>query len=168
MRANRGTLFIFAMAFLFSFGLAAPPAGATPPFLYVLSAKKVKIEAAEGGDHLLVIKKAHIEHVLEISEAPFKMANSISGDKIVNTWKTGAGDFGTDITMKGSVLGADHSIAGINIKSISKTEEDMRFVFFQDDMAALDLKQVGVLKQVVIVNYCCQPEGGSGQWLWGQ
>ena len=151
-------------------GLATAQAAeeTTPPFLYVLSAKKVKIEAVDGGDYTLDIKKAQIQHVLEISEKPFKLVNHISSDRIVETWKTGAGDFGEGITMKGTILAAGQAIAAINIKSIAKTDTVMRFVFFLDETAALDPSQLGTLKQVIIVNYCCHPEGGSGEWLWGQ
>ncbi len=146
---------------------SAEAQAATPPFLYVLVAKQAKVIKGDGGDYNLVISKGDIDHVIEISEKPFKMANFISKAKIVETWKTGAGDFGKGITMKGSFLGANKTLTGVNIKSISKTADDMRFVFFRDGNAPVNLDDFGTLQSVTTVNYCCHPEGGSGEWLWG-
>lgn len=139
----------------------------TPPFLYVVVADDAKIEN-QGGDYVLRLERGEIDHVLEIGEKPFELKNFISSDKIVATWKANASNFGPGVTMKGTVLSDDGAVPGINIKSISKTAREMRFVFSLDNNAQLDLRRFGKLDDVTIVNYCCRPGGGSGDWLWGQ
>jgi len=170
MKQFAGLLIALYLALPLSASATAESAGAqatTPPFLYVLVAKQAKVIKGDGGDYALVIAKGDIDHVIEISEKPFKMANFISSAKIVKTWKTGAGDFGKGITMKGSIMGANKTLTGVNIKSISKTAEDMRYVFFRDGNAPVNLDDLGTLQSVTTVNYCCHPEGGSAEWLWG-
>jgi len=137
--------------------------GATAPFLYVMVAKQGKVIEGDNGDYTLVVAKGDIDHVIEISEKPFKMGNFISRDRIVKTWKTGAGNFGKGITMKGTFMAGGEAIASVNIKSISKTDADMRFVFSQDGGAPLDLQKFGTLQALTTVNYCCHPEGGSAE-----
>ena len=170
MKQFTGFLIGLLLALPLSASATAKPAGAqatTPPFLYVLVAKQAKVIKGDGGDYTLVIAKGDIDHVIEISEKPFKMGNFIYSDKIVKTWKTGAGDFGAGITMRGTFMGAGKALKGVNIKSISKTADDMRYVFSQAGNAPVNLDEFGTLQSVTTVNYCCHPEGGGGEWLWG-
>lgn len=136
-----------------------------PPFLYVLVADAGKIES-NGDDYILKLNKDYIDHVMEISEKPFALKNYISADRIVATWKEGAGNFG-GTTMKGTILSRAGAIRGINIKSITKTANEMQYVFSLDGDKSLDLGKYGILEEVTTVNYCCHPEGGGGEWLWG-
>lgn len=82
--------------------------GSAAPFLYVMVAKHAKVikgDNGDNGDYTLVVSKGDIDHVIEISEKPFKMANFISSDRIVETWKTGAGDFWKRHNHEGHVHG---------------------------------------------------------------
>jgi len=137
----------------------------TPPFLYVVVAEEGKIKK-KGDDYVLKLDKDDIEHVLEISEKPFKLKNYISADELVRTWQEGAGDFG-GATMKATILSEDGAIPAVNLKSITKTSDKMEFVFILDGNASVDLDKFRKLDEVTVVNYCCHPEGGGGEWLWG-
>jgi len=136
-----------------------------PPFLYVLVADAGKIES-NGDDYILKLNKDYINHVMEISEKPFALKNYISADRILATWKEGAGDFG-GATMKGTILSLAGAIHDINIKSITKTANEMQYVFSLDGDGSLDLSKYGVLEEITAVNYCCHAEEGGGEWLWG-
>jgi len=142
-------------------------ANETPPFIYVVVAEEAEIEK-HGDYYEISIEKDDIGHVLEISEMPFRLENYISSDRIVPTWKEGAGDFGAGVTMKGTILTDDGAIPDINIRSISKTANEMTFVFSLEQGASIEAGLLSEIDDVTIVNYCCHPEGGSGQWLWGQ
>ncbi|MCP4307231.1 MAG: hypothetical protein GY788_20650, partial [bacterium] len=107
-----------------------------------------------------------IKHVLEVSEAPFTLMNSISADTIVDTWKTGAGNF-QGVAMKAWVLARNHEILPINLTAIVKSDDTMRFDFFLPDDAMLAADRLGPLEDVTIVNYCCHPGDKNGEWLWG-
>ena len=142
-------------------------ADGTPPFIYVVVAEEAEVEK-QGDDYAISVESDDIDHALEIGEKPFKLVNFISADRIVPTWKQGAGNFGAGVTMKGTILSEDGAIPGINIKSISKTADEMIFVFALDSGVSIDAGLLGELDDVTIVNYCCHPDGGDGQWLWGQ
>lgn len=145
--------------------LAQPAAETgTPSFLYVVVAEEGKIKK-KGDDYVLKLDKDDIEHVLEISEKPFKLKNYISADKLVRTWQEGAGDFG-GATMKATILSEDGAIREVSLKSITKTAKKMKFVFNLDGNASVDLDKFRKIDEVTVVNYCCHPEGG-GEWLWG-
>ncbi len=135
----------------------------TRPFLYVLIADEGEIEG-KGDNYVLRLENDDIEHVLEISEKPFKLKNYISADDIVRTWQEGSGDFGGK-TMKGTILSEHGAIPGMNIKSITKTADRMEYDFFLDGNAPVDLDKFRELDEVTVVKYCCHHEGGSGEWL---
>ena len=137
----------------------------TAPFLYVVVADDARI-TKKGDNYVLEIDNDEIEHVLEISENPFELKNYISANDIVRNWKQGAGDFG-GATMKATILSEDGAIPVINITSIVKTANKMEYVFFLDGNAPVNLTKSHKLDEVTVVNYCCHPEGGSGEWLWG-
>ncbi|MCP4328897.1 MAG: hypothetical protein GY791_10730 [Alphaproteobacteria bacterium] len=152
---------------LLAFPLCATAENGTPPFLYVVVADEGEIRK-HGEDYVISLEKDDIDHVLEIGESPFKLENYISADRIESTWKEGAGNFGPGVTMKGTILSEDGAIPGINIRSISKTADEMVLVFFLDNNAPIDSRLLGEIEDVTIVNYCCHPTGGSGEWLWGE
>lgn len=137
----------------------------TAPFLYVVVADDARI-TKKGDNYVLEIDNEEIEHVLEISENPFELKNYISANDIVRNWKQGAGDFG-GATMKAIILSEDGAIPDINITSIVKTANKMEYVFFLDGNAPVNLTKFRKLDEATFVNYCCHPEDGSGEWLWG-
>jgi len=137
----------------------------TPPFLYVVVVDAGKIER-HGEDYILKLNKDYIDHVLEISEKPFELRRYISADRIVATWQKGAGDFG-GATMQGTILSQAGVIPGINIKSITKTDDEMHYVFSLNSDEHLDLSKFGELVEVTTINHCCHPEGSPDEWLWG-
>jgi hypothetical protein len=133
------------------------------PSLYVLSADAGTIES-KGDDYILKVDKDYIEHVIEIGEKPFSLKNYVSAARIVATWQEGREDFG-DTTVNGTILSFAGTIPSINIKSITKTTDEMQFVFSLDGAKSLDLSKFGEIEEV-IVNYCCHLERGGGGWLW--
>ncbi len=139
-----------------------------PPFLYVTVATAGQIVEEGEGTYALVVAKQDIQHVLEISEDPFELENTISGARILSTWGESASRFGEGVTMAGSIVGASKRLAHVNISSIDRTAEAIRYVFHLDKHAPLDLEAFGSLQSLTIVNYCCHAYGGSGDWLWGR
>ena len=148
--------FALATAFFLLIPASAVAEAGTPPFLYVVVADAVTIES-KGDDYVLKLNKDYINHILEISEKPFALKNQVSADRVVANWQKGARDFG-GATMKGHILAQEGAIRDIVIKSITKTD---------GGNASLDLSKFGELVEVTIVNHCCHPEGGGGEWLWG-
>jgi hypothetical protein len=69
--------------------------------------------------------------------------------------------------MKGTLLSNAGTIPGINIKTITKTDDEMQYVFSLDGGGSLERSKFGELEELTTVNYCCHPEGGGGEWLWG-
>ena len=69
--------------------------------------------------------------------------------------------------MKATTLSEDGAIPDINIASVVKTADKIEYVFFLDGNEPVNLTKFRKLDEVTIVNYCCHPDGGSGEWLWG-
>ena len=145
--------------------------GTKAPFQYMVVASVGEVTDVGDGSYTIVLKKEDIEHVIEISQDPFEVGHTISANEIAATWKPGAGKFG-EYTMGGRILAVDTLIAPINITAISKSETDMRWSFFMNDRfmndrAPLPAASIGSLKSFAVVNYCCHPDGGGPEWLWG-
>ena len=157
--------FALAAAFFLLIPASAVAEAGTPPFLYVVVVDAGTIES-KGDDYVLKLDKDYIDHILEISEKPFALKNHVSADRVVAHWQKGARDFG-GATMKGTILAQAGAIRGIVIKSITKTDDDMQYVFSLGGNASLDLSKFGEPVEVTIVHHCCHPEGGGGEWLWG-
>ena len=157
--------FALAAAFFLLIPASAVAEAGTPPFLYVVVVDAGTIES-KGDDYVLKLDKDYIDHILEISEKPFALKNHVSADRVVAHWQKGARDFG-GAAMKGTILAQAGAIRDIVIKSITKTDDDMQYVFSLGGNASLDLSKFGELVEVTIVNHCCHPEGGGGEWLWG-
>jgi hypothetical protein len=69
--------------------------------------------------------------------------------------------------MKGTLLSNARTITSINIKSITKTDAEMQYLFSLDGGRSRERSKCGELEELTTVNYCCHPEGGGGEWLWG-
>lgn len=147
--------------------LGSPSAADTPPFLYVIVGDDADL-TAQGDGYALTMENDEIFHVLEISKSPFGLANHISMDRILSTWRQGASDFGAGVTMKGTILSEEGTLEGVNISSITKTAREIVLLFTLDGNATVHRRMLGDIDDVTIVNYCCHPDGGSAQWLWGR
>ena len=169
MKQTISSLTVLVMMLVLSVTVTAEePGSKTPPFIYVVVASEGEISETGSGHYVLSLEKDDIDHVMEISESPFRLANYISADKIIRTWKTGAGNFGEGITMEGTVLSENHTLPGIRISTIAKNETHMTFGFTLANGGKLDLDELDEIENVTVVNYCCHPGYGSGEWLWGK
>jgi len=68
----------------------------TPSFLFVIDAKQGDITKDKKGQYHLVLKHAHIHHVIQFSDRPNSIVKYISGDQLKSLWKMGQNSFEQD------------------------------------------------------------------------
>ena len=95
--------FVLMMVLGFSAVKAQTQVDKAPEYLFVITAKSAEITKISDNRYRLTMKHTDIDHVLQFSDRPYRIAKYITADELKKSWKIGKNSFGKDPPNAGLV-----------------------------------------------------------------
>ena len=126
-------MLVFMVALMLTAGFAAAQSGEKPPegpgFLYVLTAKGAEIEKVGGDQYTLTLRQADVDHVLQFSDRPYRLAKYISAEELVKSWSVGKNSFEKDPPNAALVAHGLKQAVVIELRSVERAIDSVSYRF---------------------------------------